>query len=157
MNLAEFASAAIEYSASKGRKGAIWHSNYHIWVILKSTVNGRSYYEAYLWDEHKHPRAVLTLSDIRIEDLRKKIDYWVDSQKPSSSSVRIALISIRGERVLESDGDDLRDAIQSFVSRVWEEGWNADQRVLDLYGDWGIYQFEGDNLIFKGTLRSLIK
>lgn len=37
-------------------------------------------------------------------------------------------------------GDDLADAIASFHSSVWEQGGQADQRVLDQFGDWKVYE-----------------
>lgn len=42
-------------------------------------------------------------------------------------------------------GENLKDAVMTFNSDVWQQGWGADERVLKLYGDWKIYGMDGAN------------
>lgn len=32
------------------------------------------------------------------------------------------------------------DVIDSFKSSVWQQGWNAEQKFANLYGDWLVYE-----------------
>lgn len=52
--------------------------------------------------------------------------------------------------------DTLEDAISNFWSSVWEQGWNPDKRILDIYGGWMVYQQNKSGaLIPKGRLKDL--
>jgi hypothetical protein len=52
-------------------------------------------------------------------------------------------------------GEDLADAIASFHSSVWEQGGHADQRVLDRFGDWKVYEVFDEMFLLKGTYKAL--
>jgi hypothetical protein len=68
----------------------------------------------------------------------------------------IVLIDPLFSQVKCDRGDDLKDAIASFKSSVWEQGWGAGERVMREYGDWSVYRKQDDNsLKYLGKLKNL--
>lgn len=54
-------------------------------------------------------------------------------------------------------GENPKDAVSSLNSEVWRQGWNADERVLKLYGDWRIYEIDGaNNLIYLAEVKEYL-
>lgn len=54
-------------------------------------------------------------------------------------------------------GSSLDDAVENFKSSHWEQGADADARLLSEYGDWKVYLKIGDTLLFQGEAKSLGK
>jgi hypothetical protein len=53
-------------------------------------------------------------------------------------------------------GDSMGDALQMFHSDVWEQGWDADERVMNRYGKYKVYRYGGDeHLFYEGTFEQL--
>jgi len=65
------------------------------------------------------------------------------------------IISPDWDEIKQIGGDDVHDAVESFKSSVWTQGWDADGRVDRQYGDWIIFEkLSPTELIFQGTVRS---
>jgi hypothetical protein len=71
--------------------------------------------------------------------------------------MKIVLIDRFFSRVRSTGQEEtLNDAISEFWSSVWEQGWNPDERILDAYGNWTVYQLnESGALIPLGLLKDL--
>ncbi len=70
--------------------------------------------------------------------------------------MQIVLISPDFTQANIAKGDDIRDAIEEFWSSVWQQGYDADGRILHKYGDWTVYERVADgSLIPQGSLKTL--
>lgn len=47
------------------------------------------------------------------------------------------------------------ESVQDFLASKWEQGWNADERVMQRYGNWNVYNLENRSLIFQDTVQNL--
>jgi hypothetical protein len=72
--------------------------------------------------------------------------------------MEIVLISPDSSGVRSSQGLNLNDAVEGFLSSVWEQGWNPDQKILDNYGHWIVYK-KGDDgtLTPQGALSAVLE
>ncbi len=70
--------------------------------------------------------------------------------------MKIILIDSSFSDIRTREGDDLQDAIEGFWSEVWEQGYDPDKKILDMYGDWMVYvQSEYGTLVPQQRLRNL--
>lgn len=58
--------------------------------------------------------------------------------------MEIVLISPSFSEIRAARGTDLKDAIEAFKSSVWQQGWGADAKVMNDYGDWLVYERRED-------------
>jgi hypothetical protein len=53
--------------------------------------------------------------------------------------------------------NNVREAVLSFRSSVWEQGYGADERVTRLYGNWSVYlKNEAKNLEYLGVVNDFL-
>lgn len=65
------------------------------------------------------------------------------------------IISPAMDEIKEIEGADIYDAVDSFKSSVWEQGWDADGRVDRQYGDWMIFEkYSPTEMVSRGTVRN---
>ncbi len=69
----------------------------------------------------------------------------------------ILLISPNLSQVESAEGDSVKDAIESFISEVWTQGWNADEKVHYTYGDWLVYKIDGFQLNHLCSFSEIVK
>jgi len=73
----------------------------------------------------------------------------------TSQQVQITLISPDFTDIKNDEGDSVKEAIASFKSSVWRQGWGADERVMREYGDWLVYQRESNSLTYLGVMSEI--
>lgn len=66
-----------------------------------------------------------------------------------SEAIEIVLVDPDYSRIHSSVGDDFRDAIQGLISSVWEQGYDANGRILRDYGYWFVYQEQSDGALHR--------
>lgn len=54
--------------------------------------------------------------------------------------MRIVLMDRNMSECRSQQGDDIRDAIEGFWSSIWEQGYDPDAKILEVYGDWTIFE-----------------
>lgn len=60
------------------------------------------------------------------------------------------LISPRFDEIKKVSGDSLGDALESFRSEVWQQGYGADQKLYNTYQYYLIYEMYNNSLTYKG-------
>lgn len=70
--------------------------------------------------------------------------------------MEIVLIDALFSAIHHAQGDCLKDAIESFKSSVWQQGWGADDRVMNKYGDFGVYEkLPNGSLKYLGVMKDI--
>ena len=78
--------------------------------------------------------------------------------------MKILLINPNLSECEKAEGDDLADALATFHSGVWEQGWDPNQKIIDQYGEWVVFQIQKDfrpehkdfRLDYKGIFSDLL-
>lgn len=70
--------------------------------------------------------------------------------------MEIVLIDSLFSAIFHAQGDNLKDAVESFKSSVWQPGWNADERVMREYGNWNVYKkLANGSLEYSGLMKDI--
>lgn len=50
----------------------------------------------------------------------------------------------------------MKDAVESFKSSMWKQGWGADDKVMKKYGDFGVYEkLPNGSLKYLGLMKDI--
>jgi len=72
------------------------------------------------------------------------------------SQTKIVLIDSVFSAIFHCSGDNLKDAVESFKSSVWQQGWGADEKVMREYGDLRVYKkLANSSLLYLGLMKDI--